>query len=268
MKPIHIFFVLVSIFVLIMFSGCKKNKQEKTDAIIEKLNLIQEYKMKYAYTLDLVTDETVDRSSVSEIEKKITETEISHRISSAFIDVFSDAEIQQIYRFTQTSAFDKFFNPDFLHYAISSYFSDIEQDISRLRESAEYTHEHNSGYVVQRENGFYEIEYSAHTNFDNEIVLQDLPSLPIQDISQAAKIFCDYNNRFEISIQFTKEGTEKLHTLTKRNVGKPIVLVLANIIVFQPIVSSPISSGLLRVGGDFSETEINTMLQLLLEKNH
>ena len=54
--------------------------------------------------------------------------------------------------------------------------------------------------------------------------------------------------------------------LTKENIGKPVAIVIAKQIVSIPTVNSEIIGGKASISGDFSEKEIDKMIEILREK--
>jgi len=87
-----------------------------------------------------------------------------------------------------------------------------------------------------------------------------------KDILEVKKVYRSDNDQPEISIVFTKDGARKFYLLTKENIGKPIAIVISKRIVSMPTVNSEIIGGKANVSGDFSEEEIDKMIESLKEK--
>ncbi|MCT4639414.1 MAG: hypothetical protein N4A72_17045 [Bacteroidales bacterium] len=119
---------------------------------------------------------------------------------------------------------------------------------------------------VERENGFYAtVDYNNNTS-DKDIKLEEKPSIRPEDISEVEKKISEYNDSYEINLVLTQEGAKKFHLLTKKNIGKPIAIVIANKIVTIPKVNTPISGGKVSISGDFTEKEIDNMVESLKNK--
>lgn len=67
----------------------------------------------------------------------------------------------------------------------------------------------------------------------------------------------------QVQLNFTPGGAKKFADITKRNVGKPVVIVLDNQIVSYPRVNEPILNGNAVISGDFTVPEAkNLAIQL------
>ena len=119
---------------------------------------------------------------------------------------------------------------------------------------------------VERGDGFYATVDYTYSTEDKDIKLEDNPALSSKDILEIKKVYSKYNdNRPEISIVLTNDGAGKFHLLTKENIGKPIAIVIAKQIVSMPIVNAEIMGGKVSISGDFSEKEIDRMIDVLQE---
>ncbi len=276
MKIIDIKGILIIIVVLLFFnllSSCETNRQEKTMAIINKFKLVETQYRNLKLKLEALKYQATGNDSVKiiEIEKQLTEKEITKRLVSAFNEEFSDKEINDIYEFIQTSAFDKFFNSRETYQVFASKFNDIDEEIKTLTQNFSKTAKKPTNKFkpisVDRADGFYEtVNYSFSTD-DKDIKLKNKPSLTLKDILEVKKVYSRNNeNRPEISIIFTKEGAQKFYLLTKENIGKPIAIVIDKQIVSLPTVNFEIMDGKVNISGNFSEKEIDKMIQKLKNK--
>lgn len=248
-----------------------QSRQEKTETIIKKMKIIENQKKIYKFRLEPLKYESVGNDSIRiiELESQLSDEEIVKRINAAFNEVFSDNEINDIYDFIQTSAFKKFFNSGETYKVIDSKFKDIDKEIEEITKKNEIVEKPTKKFEpipVNRENGFYTtVDYNFSAT-DKDIKLEDKPSLTSKDILEVKKVFSTHNDRPEISILFTKDGAKKFHQLTKENIGKPLAIVIAKQIVSMPIVNSEIIGGKAKISGNFSEKEIDKMIEILQEK--
>jgi hypothetical protein len=263
--------------LLIFVSLCSygQNRTEKTITIINKLNLVENQKTNYKFQLEPLKYQATGNDSISllEIEKQLTEEEILKRITSVFDETYNEGEINDIYNFIQTSAFEKLFKSGEIFKAISAKFSNIDLEIERIYnnfnepiEKSTYKFEPIS---VDKEDGFYAtIDYNSLINIqDKNVKLENNPSLTFKDIIEAKKTYRNStDNKAEISITLTKEGARKFYLLTKENIGKPIAIVIERQIVSMPVVQSEIMGGKVNISGDFSEKEIDRMIETLKGK--
>ena len=260
------------IFISITLISCGQSRQEKTETIIAKMNLIETQKTNFKFQLEPIKYQATGKDSIKiiELEKKLSDENIVKRISKTFDEVLSDKEINDIYDFVQSSAYEKIFTSGELYKSISIQFSDINDEIENITKNlskpVEKPTKKFEPILVDRENGFYAtVDYNSSTG-NNDIKLEDKPSLTSKDIIEVKKVFSSYNDKPEISIVFTKEGAKKFYLLTKENIGKPVAIVIAKHIVSMPIVNSEIIGGKASISGDFTEEEIDKMIEILKEK--
>lgn len=262
---------VVMLLLFVLLTSCGQNRQDKTIAIINKLNLVENQKTNFKFQLEPLKYQATGNDSIKliEIEKQLTEEEIIKRISAAFDEIFNDEEINDIYNFMQTTAFEKFFNSGETYKIISANFSDIGNEIERItnnfNETIEIPTKKFKPIPVDKEDGFYVTIDYTHSTEDKDIKLEDNPSLTSKDILEVKKVYSN-DNRPEISIVLTKGGARKFYLLTKENIGKPIAIVIAKQIVSLPTVRSEIMGGKVSISGNFSEKEIDEMIVKLKEK--
>lgn len=261
-----------SIIVLLMFASlCSfgQNRQDKTIAIIDKLNFVENQKTNFEFQLNSIKYRVIGNDSIKiiEIEKKLTEDQILKRINYVFEEFFTEKEIDDVYNFTKTSAFDKIFNSNEMNKLISANFSDINEEIDRVRNSLEKPIEEPTKNfkpipVKDKKDGFYAIVDYISTE-DKDIKLEDKPSLTSKDILEAKKTYKNASNQFILNLVFTKEGSQKLSLFTKENIGKSIAIVIDNQIISLPKVYGIIMEGKVEINGDFSEEKLDIMIQKL-----
>ncbi len=269
---------LTLISIAIALVSCGQSRQEKTIAVIHKLKLIENQKQSYKFQLEPLKYQATGNDSIRivELEKQLSDDEMIKKISSAFDEVFTEDELNDIYNFIQTSAFDKFFNSGKIYTIIASKFKDIDQEIERItnnfnksvnRQIPESPIAKFKPIPIDKEDGFYATVGYTFSTTDEDIKLEKKPSLTSSDILKIEKVYSEYhNNRPEISIVLTKEGARKFYLLTKENIGKPIAIVIDKKIVSIPKVITEIVGGRVSISGDFSEKEIDEMIEKLKGK--
>ncbi len=267
-KLLSIGLILISITLV----SCGQTRQEKTIAIINKLNLIENQKQNYEFRIEPLKYQATGNDSIRifELEKQLSDDKITKKISSAFNEVFSESEINDIHNFIQTSAFDKFFISGETYKTIASKFKNIDTEIEEITNNfSKIVEEPTKKFEprpIDRENGFYETVDYNYSTLDKDIKLKDKPALTSKDILEVKKAFSSYNDQPEISIVFTKDGARKFYLLTKESIGKPIAIVIAKQIVSIPMVNSEIMGGKASIGGGFSGKEIDEMIKILREE--
>lgn len=251
-----------------------QDRQTKTVEIIKKLELVENLKFEVIeFRIRPLMYQFSDKDSIQirEIEKSLTEEEILRRISAVFDEKFTDEEISDIYIFLRTSAFEKFFNSGQIYEAIIESFEDIIAAISRIESGYKSPHDISlrkfEPIPVDRKNGFYEIIGQIPSNEYTDIELANEPAITPEDIKEVKKTYRDFGDESaEIILILTEEGSQKFFLLTKANIARPIAIVIENRIVLMPTVSAAIKGGRVSISGDFSEEEIDRMIESLIDE--
>jgi preprotein translocase subunit SecD len=103
--------------------------------------------------------------------------------------------------------------------------------------------------------GFYEIVEIPATKTASATATLVATNLTGADLQSASVVFDSQTGKPAISLQFTKEGGTKFAEITKRNVGKPLPVVLDNEIITQPTVQEEILSDSAQITGSFTVDE-------------
>lgn len=260
------------IFISIVLASCGQTREEKTLVIINKLDLIETQKNIFKFQIESIKYQATGEDSVRvlELEKQLSDEEMLKQTTETLNKILSKEELDDIYEFVQSNAFEKYFISGELHKAIAAQFDNIDSEIesitNNLSKSIKNPSKKHEPIPIERENGFYATVDYKRSVADKDIKLENKPSLSPKDILEVNKVFSTYNNQPEISIVFTKEGARKFHLLTKENIGKPIAVVIAKHIVTMPIVNSEIIGGKASISGDYTEKEIDKMIEILKEK--
>lgn len=117
---------------------------------------------------------------------------------------------------------------------------------------------------------FWEQEATASANYQNASGSAEIPfgmdqimenkplktNLTGKDLKSAKVIFAqDGTGQPQVQLNFKEEGTKKFADITKRNVGKPVVIVLDNEIISFPRVNEAILNGNAVITGNFTIPE-------------
>lgn len=263
-------FLIISIPSLVF----SQDRQAKTIEIISKLDLVEnvQYEMiEFKIRPLLYQVSGNDSLEVREIEKQLTDEEILRRISVVFDQKFTDEEINDVYNFLRTSAFEKFFNSGQIYQAINESFKDFNAELNRIESGQRSSHDISirkfEPIPVDRKNGFYEIIGNIPSNDYANIDLAIEPAITPKDIKEVKKTYRDYGDQgAEISLVLTEEGSQKFYLLTRANIAKQIAIVIENRIVLMPTVNAAITGGRVSIAGDFSEEEIDRMIEILMDE--
>lgn len=93
---------------------------------------------------------------------------------------------------------------------------------------------------------------------------QPTSELTGKDFKRATVQFSQQTSEPEISIQFNSDGAKKFSDITKRNVGKPVAIVLDNRIISSPRVNQQITDGNAVITGSF---DVESAKKLALQLN-
>lgn len=84
------------------------------------------------------------------------------------------------------------------------------------------------------------------------------------DLQSASVVFDSKTGKPAISIQFTADGGAKFASITEKNVGKPLPIILDNQIISAPVVQEKITGGSAQISGTFT---IDEAKQLTVQLN-
>lgn len=264
------FFAPVLFLLMITSVSCSQNRTDKTKAIIEKLNLIEGQKLRYEFQIKELKYQVSGPDSIKliELEQQLSNDAILQKVCLAFDEIYSNEEIETIYAFMQTSAFKKLINGSEMHKAISVHFNALDEEIERIKNNFEEQVVMPKVKIfepipVDRPNGFYATVNYKYNCADKDVQLEEIPSITTKDILEVKKTYRSSDNQPEISIVLTKEGARKFYILTKENINKPIPIVIDKRIVSMPMVNMAIMGGKASISGNFSEVELDKMIELL-----
>ena len=263
--------ITILLLMLLGIHSCGQEVESKIDTIINRMGFIENIKSTLIeFQLDLLKYRATGEDSIKleKIENLLTDEEIRRRITLGFYDVFTDTEIDVLYNFIQSSVFDKVFSSAIFIESASNQFKDITIELDKISTNIE----EKSGIIrnhvsdkfepipVERVDGFYATVNYNQDRDKKDIILEELPSLTKEDIQEVEK----KNGRINITLK--KEGANKFHKLTHDNIGKPIAIVIDKHIVYLPMVNSAISGGKLNISGDFSDEELENLINELTSK--
>ena len=84
------------------------------------------------------------------------------------------------------------------------------------------------------------------------------------EISSVAAQKSDFmEGKYQLQLTLNASGAQKFATLTKRNIGKSIAIVIDNIVFSAPIVQTEITNGSVLISGDANERETKQLAAIL-----
>jgi preprotein translocase subunit SecD len=103
-------------------------------------------------------------------------------------------------------------------------------------------------------NGIYLIvekgkEFSLITQKQIKIAVDSVPIVGILDIEKVRMAYINYPNDPQLEIQLTENGKLKFAKLTRENIGKPLAIILDDMLLSVPIVETEIPNGKIGVSG-------------------
>lgn len=263
--------LLLLLLLLISFGANGQRKQDKIDTIVSTFKIAEMPKIQYKYRIEplkyLVTGK--DSLKLIELENQLNEEEILKVIYSAFDEHLSNEEVDDIFNFMQSTAYEKMFTQGLIYKTMDEHYSyigkEIDEIMNNMDESIKNSKPGFEPIPTERADGFYLTKDSIHSTGVKEIVLYDNPSLTSKDILEVKKVSYD-DKHSEISIQFTKEAAQQFYLLTKENRGKPLAIVLGKQIVSMPTINDAIIGGTANITGSFTDEELDKMVEQLKEK--
>ena len=258
--------LLISLLTLCGQNNYAQDRELKTNVIIDSLRTVESMKTTYIeFRLKPMKYEATKEDSIKlcEIENNLTDNEIRNRIVKAFDSAYSDSEINDLYNFVRTTAFTKLIHSTTTNRKISEQFKDITAELDKINKNIKQQNEiiekskpKFEPIFIDREDGFYEtVDYDSNKDY-KDIELVRTPSVSKTEISEIKKDTNRFGNIY-IDITFSKKGAKQFYILTKKNIGKPIAIVIDKHIVSIPTVNSEISGGKASISGNFTTEEID-----------
>jgi len=252
-----------------------QDREQKTNVIIDSLRTVESIKSTYIeFGLKPLKFEATKEDSIKLIglENLLTDKEIRRRLIQGFNNAFTDAEINDLYSFINTSAFFKLLHSSISNKSISTQFKDIRTELDKITANEDDENKINKKPVpkfepipVEREDGFYETVDYVPNSEKKDLQLEKKPAITKDEILEVKKVTNKQGNS-HIEISLTKNGARIFHMLTKKNIGNPIAIVIDRYIVTLPTVNSTISGGKIEITGNFSNDEIDKMIEKLKGK--
>lgn len=268
---ISVLFLILLLFVSFDISG--QSKQDKIDTIVSTFKIAEMPQMQYKYRIERLKYIVTGKDSVKliNLESELNKEDILKVIYSAFDEHLSTKEVDDIFNFMQSSAYEKMFVQSKIYKALEKHYSYIDEEVDRitagLDESIQKSKPGFDPIPVDRVDGLYLTEYSTHNTQTKEIVLHNSPSFTPSDMLEIKKVSYD-DKPSEINILFTKEAARELYLLTENNKGKPLAIVFGNKIVAMPYIIDAIVNGKVSITGNFTEKELDEMIARLKDKEY
>lgn len=79
------------------------------------------------------------------------------------------------------------------------------------------------------------------------------------DLSQSSVVFDQNTGKPQVQLKFNSKGSKKFGEITQRNVGKPLAIVLDNIIIEAPNVNEAILTGDAVISGSFTQASAKAL---------
>ena len=264
---------LQTLTILVSSLVFSQTSNEKIISILKSNGSIEGYK---SFIIDMTinplkySSDKIDSLKLVEIEKKLTDKEIEKRLSKAFSEVYNESEIDEIYKFYNSTTGKKLLTSfGVLDEKFRNSFQDVHNDIKPILEKsiAENKKEPEENREIpiptEKEDGLYSV-----TNFHNsnskleDLVLSVNPEVTKNEISEI-KTSKDDLNRNVINLTLTKEGTKKFKKLTENNIGKPIAIVLNKMLISAPRVMNEVPNGRIQISGNFTDEDIENFINSL-----
>lgn len=286
-------FMKNSILILMIFVstvGCSQTKDQKI-SFITKTYSENEGRFVIPYTKSIMSSllyyHPIESDSLKLVELKTTLADkqaLTKMLSKHLQSNFSEEEIDSLYLYYRhppnlktwvekngvtVISFSQTGNAHIsrLKAKLGNFMPDIEKEVeqiqTRIREAREIDNNKivkQKPITVNKQDGFYAVEnYNSKDLSFSNLKLSANPSVSANDIERITKDF-DALGRVTINISFNYKGGESFRAMTMQNKGKPIAIVLNHKIVSAPIVNETISGVKAEISGDFSEEEINEMI--------
>ncbi|ANH83502.1 hypothetical protein A8C56_23250 [Niabella ginsenosidivorans] len=263
-------------------AGWSQTTAVKIDSIIHVVGYNQRYNSSAVLLkLDQVKQhaDTADIRKIEALERELSDTAVSAKMSRAFLAVFTEPETDSIYRFLKTPAGKKFFQQQhMLDAKIEEQFVDLTGKIQHTRNGSsankapdvvtpDSASSQTTGYAnypagaVNRADGFYLLTEPA-----NNTALKmpgKRPVLTFKALEKAILYFDDHTAQPVIRLELTTDGAKAFQLLTHNNTGKQLAVLVDKKIIMAPVINGEIAGGRLQIAGAFSVAEATGIVKKL-----
>lgn len=106
------------------------------------------------------------------------------------------------------------------------------------------------------------LDFREYTGTSSATTTLDLSptGLSGNDLKKATVSFDNQTGKPQVSLEFTTDGAKKFGEITSRNVGKQVWILLDDMILTDPVVSTPILDGAAVITGDYTVEQAKNMV--------
>ncbi len=239
-NPRYLLWLIIGLSVLAGFVNLPKIGNFNPNVVFEKLNIPKELTFRKGLDLEGGTSLILeaDMSGISKAQKQ-SALDSAKVVIEKRVNLFGVSE-----PIVQTSVV----NQDFRIIVELPGLTDTEKVRSLIGTTAQLT--------------FWEQEASASAKTASPSAAQvgfKQTNLTGADIKQTSVSFDSNTGKPQVQLQFTSEGTKKFADVTKRNIGKPVAIVLDNQLIEQPTVQQAILTGDAVITGNFTVETANQL---------
>lgn len=239
-NPRYLLWLIIGLSILAVFVNLPKIGNFNPNVVFEKLNIPKELTFRKGLDLEGGTSLVLqaDMSSISKAQKP-SALDSAKVVIEKRVNLFGVSE-----PIVQTSVV----NSDYRIIVELPGLTDTEKVRSLIGTTAQLT--------------FWEQEASASAKTASPSADQigfKQTNLTGADIKQTSVSFDSNTGKPQVQLQFTSEGTKKFADVTKRNIGKPVAIVLDNQLIEQPTVQQAILTGDAVITGNFTVETANQL---------
>ena len=239
-NPRYLLWLIIGLSILAVFVNLPKIGNFNPNVVFEKLNIAKELTFRKGLDLEGGTSLVLqaDMSNISKAQKP-SALDSAKVVIEKRVNLFGVSE-----PIVQTSVV----NSDYRIIVELPGLTDTEKVRSLIGTTAQLT--------------FWEQEASASAKTASPSADQigfKQTNLTGADIKQTSVSFDSNTGKPQVQLQFTSEGTKKFADVTKRNIGKPVAIVLDNQLIEQPTVQQAILTGDAVITGNFTVETANQL---------
>ena len=257
--------IKVLILCSILLSSCGKSKNEKIETIIDKLKIISSYLEMHHTNFDLLNSYNLsveDKIKLENLKVELSLKKMKKYAIEVYSSNFSDTEIDDLYKFVTSTAFKKMSGKNSATQIIHSNYNILNAEVeSLLNKYFSKIYKKSKKYnpiKIERKDGIYEtLNYTKYKE-KKDIKWKKWASLKFCEVKKLSK--SQQGNNFEIVMELTSKGKKDFYELTKKNIDKPLAIVISKKIISMPVVVAEIKGGKLAINGDFSEKEVDAII--------
>ncbi|PIE50330.1 MAG: hypothetical protein CSA38_03810 [Flavobacteriales bacterium] len=259
-RLLALIFALCSVLI---FSQTKEEKLNEIFSLDAQVNGYQSFFDMKTKSFISKLDKKDSLEMIKIKQKYYSKKALTKKLISIYSQKFTNQEIDEIYSFYTSPLGKKMLNTlPLIMQEMQNEYAGIDLKIKKIVKKYQDNQEdkREKPIPIDREDGFYNTLNSHSTdNTLKDLRLSKKLAVSINEIKHIKRMENGLGSPV-IDILLTESGAKKFKKLTENNMGKSIAIVMNGYIISAPKVNEVIPNGRIQISGNFSEEEVQQII--------